>query len=324
MNVNEVKRQIHDRKLDNFYVFTGDEIEAQRIYINKIAEVTGKSVKRVEQVSDAFNRRASILKVSNVFVCRDDMEFWRSATSFENITELLGENILIIQMTDIDKRSKSSKLYEGRIVTFNYMDADVLYTHVRAICDLSDDNTYSLIEMCENDYSRILLECDKIKQYQTWLETEGYEGTSADEYLKLPASDSDSVFERLVEDGAIVRPPKDAIFEFVDAMLRADISNAFRLLQECKDIGEPPLRVISVLYSNFKRVLQVQVCEDADVCKTTGLSAWDVKLAKKHVGCWSGKDLVFFLRTLQSIEKALKLGELEEDCALDFLMATIL
>ena len=127
MTVNEVKKQIKTGSLCPFYVFTGAEIEAQRIYINKIAEVTNKPIKRIESVKEAFNRRASILKVSNVFVCRDDLEFWKSATEIEKVEELLGDNILILQMTDIDKRSKASKTYADRVITFDYMDADTLY-----------------------------------------------------------------------------------------------------------------------------------------------------------------------------------------------------
>ena len=307
MTVNEVKKQIKTGKLCPFYVFTGAEIEAQRIYINKIAEVTNKPIKRIENIKEAFNRRASILKVSNIFVCRDDLEFWKSATSVETIEELLGDNILILQMTDIDKRSKASKTYADRVITFEYMDADTLYKYTERACSLSDNNAYELIGMCENDYSRILLETNKINTYAR------AQGVSEDE-----------AFNVLVQEGTITRPPKDAIFDFVNAFLRADIKTAFKLLQDCKEIGEPALRLISVLYTNIKRVLQVQVCESKDICKTTGLSAWDVKLARQTLGCWKSEDLVFFLRAFQSIEQGIKLGEIDEESAMDYLMVNVL
>lgn len=307
MTVNEVKKQIKTGGLCPFYVFTGAEIEAQRIYINKISEVTNKPIKRIESIKEAFNRRASILKVSNVFVCRDDLEFWKSATTVETIEELLGDNILILQMTDIDKRSKASKTYADRVITFEYMDADTLYKYTERACSLSDNNAYELIDMCENDFSRVLLETNKINTYAR------AQGVSEDE-----------AFNVLVQEGTITRPPKDAIFDFVNAFLRADIKTAFRLLQDCKEIGEPALRLISVLYNNVKRVLQVQVCESKDICKTTGLSAWDVKLARQTLGCWQSEDLVFFLKTFQAIEQGIKLGEVDEESAMDYLMVSVL
>jgi DNA polymerase III delta subunit len=307
MTVNDVKRQIKANKLCPFYVFTGAEIEAQRIYINKVAEVTGKPVKRIESVKEAFNKRASILKLSNVYVCRDDAEFWKSATEISAVDELLGDNILILEMTDIDGRSKASKLYADRIITFEYMDADTLYKYVQKVCSLSDENTFDLIDLCERDYSRILLETNKVHVYAR------AQGVGADE-----------AFETLVSEGAISRPPKDAIFDFTDAFLRADISRAFNLLKDCKEIGEPSLRLISVLYSNIKRVLQVQICESKDICKTTGLTAWDVKIARQTAGSWQSADLVFFLKTLQRVEQGIKTGEIDEESAIDYFLVSAL
>ena len=308
MEIQQVKKAIQGKaKLCPFYVFTGAEIEAQRIYINKIAEVTGKQIKRIESASGAFNKRAGIIKTSNLFVCRDDMDFWKQAMQYEDVAKLLGDNMLILQMTEIDKRSKASKLYAEQTVTFNYMDSEVLYKYLEMTCSLSDDRAYELIDICECDYSRILLECDKINRY-------------ADACACTP----DEAYDKLIQDKAITRPPKDAIFDFTDAMLRGQIPQAFRLLEDCKAIGEPSLRIISVLYSNFKRVLQYQVAESKDICKETGLTPFDVKLAKQSAGTWDSRDLVFFLRTLQSIEQGIKQGEIEDSIALDYLMVSIL
>lgn len=308
MEIRTIKQQIKSKRFtDRFFIFTGDEIEAQRIYINKIAEVTGKPIKRIESVSEAFNKRASILKVSNVFVCRDDMDFWKSATATDVVVDLLGDNILILQMTAIDKRSKSYKMYSENIVEFNYMDADVLYKYLERTCPISDDRAFMLIDMCENDYSRLLLEADKINKYAS-----------------ACAVGVDEAFDRLIDDRAITRPPKDAIFDFVDAVLRMQIDKAFELLEECKAIGESPLRILTVLYSNFKRVLQYQVAESRDICAETGLTPQEVGLAKRTAGAWQSADIVFLLKTAQRIEQGIKQGDIEEEKALDLLMVTVL
>lgn len=307
MQVKDIKKQIREKMLQRFFVFTGSEIEAQRIYINKISEVTGKPVKRIDTVGEAFSKRGSILKVSNVFVARDDMDFWKSGTEVSTLEELLGNNILIVQMTSIDKRSKAFKQYADYIVEFEYMDSDVLYKYVHKECPMQDNNVFELIEMCEHDYKRILLEVDKINRLSCAL------SVSVDE-----------AFSKMVAEGVITRPPKDAIFDFTNAMLMGQIDRAFMLLEDCKAIGEPPLRIISVLYSNFKRVLQYQVAESRDVCAETGLTPFDVKLAKQSAGVWSSSDLVYFLKVLQGIEQGIKTGEVEEGIALDYLMVSLL
>ena len=308
MEIRAIKQQIQSKRFnDRFFVFTGEEVEAQRIYINKISEVTNKPIKRVEQVKDAFNKRATLFKTSYVYVCSNDPEFWRATTDPDVIRELLGENILILQMTEIDKRTKAYKLYESQIAEFHYMDADVLYKYLERACALSDNRAYTLIEMCERDYARLLLEADKINRLASAL-----------------SISIDDAFDKAVEDKVITRPPKDAIFDFVDAMCRAEIEKAFSLLEECKAIGEPPLKIISVLYTNFKRVLQYQVAESSDICGETGLSAFEVKLAKQSAGAWASADLVYFLKTLQKIEQGIKQGEIEDEKALDLLMVQLL
>lgn len=308
MEIRAIKQQIQNKRFsDRFFVFTGEEIEAQRIYINKISEVTNKPIKRIEQVKDAFNKRASLFKTSYVYVCSDDPDFWKNATDPGVVRELLGENILILQMTEIDKRTKAFKSYESQIAEFHYMDADVLYKYLERACALSDDRAYALIEMCERDYARLLLEADKVNRLASALSVS-----------------VDDAFDKAVEEKVITRPPKDAIFEFVDAMCRAQIEKAFSLLEDCKAIGEPPLKIISVLYTNFKRILQYQVAESGDICGETGLSPFEVKLAKQNAGAWSGADLVYFLKTLQSIEQGIKQGEVEDEKALDLLMVQLL
>ena len=306
MEITQVKKQIQGKSLCPFYVFTGAEIEAQRIYINKIAEVTGRQIRRIEKVTEAFNKKAGILNTSSVFVCRDDEDFWKKSLEEDEIVALLGNNILILQMTDIDKRSKSYKTYSDVTVTFDFMDSDVIYKYLERVCALSD-RAFDLINICENDYARVLLESDKVNRYAR------ARGVSVDES-----------FDALLADRAITRPPQDAIFDFTDALLRADTGEAFRLLQDCKAIGEPALRLISVLYTNFKRVLQYQICDNRDVCKTTGLTPYDVKLAKRTAGAWRSEDLVTFLKTLQRVEQGIKNGEIEEDIAMDYLMVTFL
>ena len=47
MEVGAVKKQIKNKLLDKFYIFTGDEIEAQRIYVHKMAEVSNMEIQRI-------------------------------------------------------------------------------------------------------------------------------------------------------------------------------------------------------------------------------------------------------------------------------------
>ena len=306
MEINAVKKQIQSRNLDKFYVFTGEEIEAQRIYINKIAEVTERTVERADGVAIVLHRRASLVSRPTLYVVRDDKDFMQTEKAWAEIDDLLGDKMLILQITSLDKRTKFYNAFKDKIVTFNYMDADILYKYVQKEVKLSDENTETLIAMCERDYGRILLETAKVR-----------------EYAQIENVAEDTAFETLVADGTIYRPPMDAIFDFTDAVLQAKPNKAYELLEDCKTIGEPSLRLISVLYTNMKRVMQVQTCNSKDISKSTGLSQWDIKCARKNLNFWDSADLVYFLKVLQKVEKGIKTGEIEENIAVEYALSHI-
>ena len=52
MNLQTLQQQIIGKTLDNLYVFVGDEIAIQKIYINKMAEVAGLEVKYISNYKE--------------------------------------------------------------------------------------------------------------------------------------------------------------------------------------------------------------------------------------------------------------------------------
>jgi DNA polymerase III delta subunit len=159
--------------------------------------------------------------------------------------------------------------------------------------------------MCDNDYSRILLEIDKIKRYSQELT-------------------NDQAFEKLVEEGAIYQPPKDAIFAFVDAVLKRQVKKVYELLAQCYAIGEANMVILSVLFSNTKQVLQVQTCRSQDIVKSTGLTAWQVKCAKDKCGNYTNGELVNIIRLIQKVQKGIITGQIEDNLAVEYLLVNIL
>lgn len=305
MNITDVKRQIKDKTLSHYYIFTGEEIEVQRIYINKIAEVAELPVIRANSIADIWNTltRPSLFDSKAVYVVRDDKDFNSNATLHKQLdNDIFNGNILIILLTNIDKRTMLYKTFKDVIITFEKLASDILYKHVQNEIRLNKSNTYKLIELCENDYSRILLEIDKIKRY----------------------GDSDEAFEELVRQGVIYRPSKDAIFDLVDAILKRNIPLVYDLLQQCYNVGETNMVILSVLYTNAKQVLQVQSCESRDIAQSTGLTAWQVKCAKDRTGYYRIGELVYLLRTIQRIQKDIVTGQIDEAISVEYLLVNVL
>ena len=307
MEIIEVKRQIKDGQLRPFYIFTGDEIEAQNIYVQKIAEVSGKPLQRIDGVAQALGKRGGLLRQSHCFVCRDDAEFVKAEKNVADVAELLGNNILILLMTKIDGRSKFSKTFKDEIVTFNHMEHDVLAKYTRKALGGGADAeaVEDLMEVCEGDYGRVLLESDKVLRYSE------IKGMSAGDAVRA-----------LLKEGVINRPPRDAIFDLCDAVMRYDVNKTYASLSDCSAIGEAPLAILKVLYRNVRRTLQVQTAT-GDIEKATGLSSWDIKCVRDYVGVWESTKLVYMLKLIQKIEAGIKRGIIEEQTAIPYMLTHI-
>jgi len=309
MEVQTVKNHIKSKTFNKFYIFTGEEVETQKIYINKIVEVGNFECRRIDSVSEIYStsKSKSLVQRKYCYVVRDDKDFMKSEKAWGNINNVLGSNILILLVTSIDKRGKFYKRFTDDIVEFNYYPENILVRYIQNVSDMSVAHTKKLIEICESDYSRILLELDKIKKY------------SISKNIK-----EEDAFRILVEKDVIYMPPKDAIFDYVDSMLRGKINKSYELLEECNKIGEPALRLILVLYNNMKHLLQVQACQSKDVAKTTGLTNWEINGVKDKVGIYTNGELVRILKLLKDVEQGIKTGQIEEPIAMDYVMVNIL
>jgi len=311
MDAQTVKQHIKNKTFDKFYIFTGEEIAIQNIYINKIADISDMAIKRIDTVAELFGskRGSSFVKQSYCYVVRDDKDFMKNEKAWPLVKSVIGSNMLILLITQVDKRSKFYKQYKDNIVEFNKLEMPVILRYIYQEIDLNESNATKLAELCERDYSRVLLEIDKIKSYQA---------------ARSSVDSINDAFELLVSKGVIYQPPKDAIFDFADAVLSRKVRLSFELLQDCKGVGEATLVMQSVLYNQMKHLLQVQSCTSNDISKSTGLSGWDIKLVKDKCGKYSNRELVSALQLLQNIEKGIKIGTIEDSVAIDYFLVNTL
>ena len=317
MEVYSVLNDIRNNTIRPFYIFAGDEWKVQQIYIEQIAKAKNLRIKRINSINDIYNQlqNKSLLSSNFCYVCRDDEAIIRNEQLWAQIRngKIFSSNIYILLLSHIDKRTKFCKEFAVDICEFQRLEPRVLQKYLQKEIDLSARNLQKLMEVCEYDYGRCLLEIDKIKHF--------IESYGEDKEQNLP---EDGGFLRLLTDGTIYQPPKDAIFDFVDAVLRHNINMSFELLQECYDIGEATMVMLSVLFNNTKNVLQVQACENKDISKSTGLTAWEIKIAKEKVGHYDIDYLAYMLRQIQAVEVGIKQGKIDEDIAMQYLLAIIL
>ena len=309
MNVTDIKRDIKDGTIKPFYVFTGDEYGVQTLYINKMAQVLGYSVVRLENLASGWKTMTgnSLLTSPSVYVVRDDKDLLQDPALVNRIEAgAIQKNILVLLITDIDKRGSFYKTFENKVVHFTHLDPEVLIKYIQVKQPLSDKNCSKLIQLCEADYSRILLELDKLTRY-----------------IEATGEDCNKAFGYLLEQGVFYIPPQDAIFDLVDAVLKRQPERSFLLLEHCVEHGEPAMVLLTVLYTNFRQVLQVITCK-GDPVQSTGLTTWVIKCAKERAGYYSGKELVSILRLIRKVQQDIITGQIEDEQAVPYILARVL
>ena len=314
MEVSDLKNLIRSKVVPHFLIFTGEEYKVQRIYAEQIAKVYGLKLKYIDAVADITKKLGtkSMFKENYLYMVRDDKEFMQS----DNVDELLerfNSDMLILTLTTLDKRLKFIKSHNDSIVDFKPLKSENLKVYIKREINLSDRNIDILMEICDYNYGQCLLEIDKIKQYIRAGELDEIE----DHYFE------DSVFRKFVENGTIHTPPRDAIFDFVKAVLQHYVALSYELLHDCKEIGESNLNIISALYNNAKWVLQVKNCKSKDIEKSTGLTYFQIKTAKECNTPFNSGDLEYIMRLCQNVEMRIKTGKIDESIAVEYILAKI-
>lgn len=328
MDVATLKAKIKSKQLPSYLIFSGEEWKVQEIYINQIARATGKEVKRIDDVLGIYGKlkNRSFVQTGVIYIVRDDKELMQNEKLQQTIEQVLGDNILIHLLTTVDKRTKFYKAYKDVICDFERLSDSVLKKYILKEIKLSEHNVERLIDICEHDYGRILLEIDKIKRYVENYYNNDY-GADCVEYatgMRVLRITEDKAFEKLLKDGTIYEPPYDAIFDLVDAILDRDVNRTFDLLQQSYEVGEATMVMLSVLYSNAKAVLQVQTYHGDKITEGTGLTGWQIKNAKSHVGKYSESDLIYIVQLCQKVESGIKTGKMEDEFAMQYLLTHIM
>ena len=165
MDVATLKNHIKLKTLPTFLIFSGDEWKVQQIYIEQIAKVTKKKCVRIDSIGEIFQKLSnrSFVKESIIYIVRDDKELMQNEKLQQRIEKVLGDNMLILLLTNVDKRTKFYKSYKASICDFERLSDKMLEKYALREISLSKRNLERLIEICEHDFGKILLEIVKMR-----------------------------------------------------------------------------------------------------------------------------------------------------------------
>lgn len=315
MKLPDLQKQIVSKNIDRVLLLFGEEVAIMDIYLDKIYKVTNGDVFRFDSVKEAYAKlvqRRITASGSRVFVVRDDKDFVKADKEWAkvfNAAENSNDHLIIIYSA-IDKRGKFYKQNQEKLCEFEKLSSSVLAGYIdKLLPGMSNQDKELFSEVCECSYSRILLEADKVKHY-----------------AKVSRLENPQAFRELSRQGVIYQPIGDITFAFTDAILTRNKKDTAKYLLQAKAVGESEVLTLSVLYNGFKQILMVQGLgrDQSEPCKRTGLTPWQVKMAKEKQGHYSIAELVNALKVIRFVEKGIKTGAIDSDVAVEYVIVNIM
>lgn len=306
MEISDVKQHIKTGNFDKFYIFYGEEHAVMKIYLNMMAVKGNMKLVYTDSLLDLMTgaKTKALVPERHLYVIMDDKEYLTNDKMWERFTGL-KDDIVVFYYTTADKRLKFWKQNKDRAVEFGRLEDRILIKYIKNDAPMfSDEQCLTLINACEGDYGRILLEIDKVRCYSI-----------------AEAITGDGALEELLEQKQIYFQPKDAIFDFVAAVLERRPSKAYDLLQECKAVGEANMVIISVLYNNFKTLLQVK---SKTSWKELGLTWFAVQNVLDYKENYTNGEIVHAMKLLRDIEKGIKIGTIPDDLSVEYFLVQVM
>ena len=289
----ELRNRLSKGKVQNFYIFLGDDPAMIEIFINQIAKLTNSKIIKPETIKSVYSTlsQPSLFDACKLFVVSDDKDFLKEEKAWESIETDLGLNYLIVKYTEKDERLKFFRQLKEEIVYFNKLTPERLCAFIFGRVKMSEGIATKLISICDNSYSRISLELDKLEAY---LEAGGDVNSFLNTLYIAPKDKVESQTNNLAT-----------------ALLKSQPGNTFNVLEGIKMTSKEPradvLYAITLLYNYFRNALQIQLVSSKEPYKA-GLPQHYLKQLIGKLDAYSVLELVDALKIIREVEKGIKRG----------------
>lgn len=168
----DLKTDLLNDKVEKFYVFFGEDVGIRKHYIDKIStyfqqKITADDWYAVRPIVTA----KSLFTIKQLILVYNDADF--ATQKYEEVKKFIDKLngdftcIFVYDMIDFDK-TPLFKNFEEYITEFQAVQTNIAKEFIESELDsLSDTDKEEMAFNCSNLYSNILLEADKIKQYQS-------------------------------------------------------------------------------------------------------------------------------------------------------------
>jgi len=293
----KLKKELDAGKVTGFYIFTGDEKEVLRKYIKRV-DPNAKTLDTAEQLWAKISNKG-LFNTGGTYVLHNNAEV--QDIGVHKLIKMLGMNNLILVYDSIDKRRKFFKDADKYITEFKKFDDRQLISYIQnQVPELTSEMAFIIAKCSSNEIGRIENELDKLR--------------FVDELNMDVLAD------------LITPQVDDRIFEMIDSVASKNKDKAFDIYYDLLEIGEGPIKIISLLYMKFKQLFLVQnyySLPENEIMSKTGLNYGQVKFTKKLVGKFSTGKILEILKEVQKTEVGVKTGQIDMELGTEDLILKI-
>lgn len=308
MNLFELKQKLKNNELDKFYVFYGEEYTVLETYVDKIVKASGLSRKSLYSVTDISSslRANNIFGSSYVYVIREDRNFMVNPNLWDIVKNNNSRHILIFIYSNIDKRSRFYSSNEDYVVEFIKLSPEVILKHIMNDYQISSEYGIKIINRCDNDYGKILLNLKKLKIL-----------------AMINNTTINEIYPEAIKENLIPISNTDILSDFSECILDADINNVWLFLKLLRNNNEASIKLLGIIYNNLRSLMLVQACSSKNISQKTGLDDWLAKKLLNYTNVYDISTLVKSLSFLRESEVGLKSGNIDEDMVLENCLVNI-
>lgn len=304
MQIWDLKKAIVENSIPHFLILTGEERTLLFTYLDEIENKLNIQHMTVPTLVDAYSKISSksLLDTSKkLVVVKED----KASLSDDKLVRSLmnSSNYVVLVLTTIDKRSITGKVYANNVVFFDKLPSDMLVKVLMSKANVKESYITWLVEICDRDYGRCLNELEKVTLF--------------------PADQHNNMFEKFARDGIIYCQIPDCIFDFSNAVMKRSVKESYSLWEDLKLRGDSPIQIFSVLYSNFRNLMIVQLSPNPTK-ESTGLEERQINGIKWNKGKYSDVELIDTVLLIGELDNMIKQGLITEEISMEYFLAKVL
>lgn len=298
----KIKQIINDNNIDEI------SIEKYNLFDTKIEQIV-----ECASISDLFNDKKVII-VDNAYIFTGTTKKNMIEHNLDNLESYLNnineKTILIFKIISekLDERKKIVKLLKdvGQVLDFN-----------------KENNIQNIVKSFFDGYEispkTILKFINRVGNNLPLLESES-------EKLKVYKFDSKKIDE---EDIEIINKTIDMdIFNLIDNIVLKKKKEAITSYNEMVKCGEEPIKILIMLASQFRLMLQVKLLNkkgylEKDMASTLNIHPYRIKLALQKSRNFTEKELMNFMMNLADLDSKIKQSEIDKKLALELFILKI-